>query len=192
MAIEVRPARDFADVRTMVGPKNDPDANVCWCVSYRRVPPGVKSTLVGGTRAAYVEQLCRQELAPGVLAYEDDEVVGWAAVAPRSATTFANSRKIPRLDDLDTWSIWCVRVRPGYRKRGITHALIDGAVEFARTHGAPAIEAYPVDNRGKKVDQTMAFVGTRAMFEKAGFTLAAPTDAVSGGFPRVVMRRDLL
>lgn len=188
--IEVRPAREFADVRTMVGPKN-PASNVCWCLSYRSAPTGVKTSMEPGVRAAYVEQLCTEDPAPGVLAYEGDEVVGWAAVAPRSATTFARSRKIPHLDDLDVWSVWCLRVRPGYRKRGITHALIEGAVEFARAHGAPVIEAYPVDNRGERVDQTMAFVGTRAMFEKAGFTLASETDAVSGGFPRVIMRRDL-
>ncbi|HWI31192.1 MAG TPA: GNAT family N-acetyltransferase, partial [Microbacterium sp.] len=34
MAITVRPASVFDDVRMMVGPKN-PDANVCWCLSYR-------------------------------------------------------------------------------------------------------------------------------------------------------------
>jgi hypothetical protein len=37
----------------------------------------------------------------------------------------------------------------------------------------------------------MAFVGTRSLFEKAGFTKAADTDAVAGGFPRVLMRRVL-
>ena len=34
----------------------------------------------------------------------------------------------------------------------------------------------------------MAYVGTRALFEGAGFTKVADTDAVSGGFPRVIMR----
>jgi hypothetical protein len=34
MTIEVRPATVFEDVATMVGPKR-PDANVCWCLSYR-------------------------------------------------------------------------------------------------------------------------------------------------------------
>jgi len=38
------------------------------------------------------------------------------------------------------------------------------------------------------VNLTMAYVGTRRLFEKAGFTKAADTDSVSGGFPRVVMR----
>jgi hypothetical protein len=45
-----------------------------------------------------------------------------------------------------------------------------------------------VDNRGQHVDLTMAYVGTRALFEQAGFTKAADTTSVSGGFPRVVMR----
>jgi len=57
--------------------------------------------------------------------------------------------------------------------------------------GAPAVEGYPVDNRGRKVDLTMAYVGTRVLFERAGFSKAADTDAVSGGFPRVLMRRAL-
>ena len=79
-------------------------------------------------------------------------------------------------------------VRPGHRGRGVSHALLQGAVEYARSHGAPAIEGYPVDNQGARVNLTMAYVGTRRLFEKAGFTKAADTDSVSGGFPRVVMR----
>ena len=34
----------------------------------------------------------------------------------------------------------------------------------------------------------MAYVGTRGLFEQAGFTKAADTGSVSGGFPRVLMR----
>jgi hypothetical protein len=37
----------------------------------------------------------------------------------------------------------------------------------------------------------MAYVGTRGLFERTGFTKAADTESVSGGFPRVVMRLDL-
>ncbi len=89
------------------------------------------------------------------------------------------------------WSLWCVRVRPGHRGKGISHALVEGAVAFAKSSGAPAVEAYPVDNQGKKVDLTMAYVGTRRLFEKAGFTKAADTESVLNGFPRVLMRLDL-
>ena len=191
MSIEVKPATTprFDDVATMLGPKK-PDANVCWCLSHR-LDSKTNRALVGPARGEYVRELCSREVAPGVLGYEGDEVVGWAAVAPRAELPFARSRKIPHIDQLPVWSVWCIRVRPGHRGKGISHALLEGAVAFARSHGAPAIEGYPVDNKGKKVDLTMAFVGTRGLFEKAGFTKAADTDAVSGGFPRVLMRLDL-
>jgi GNAT superfamily N-acetyltransferase len=189
MAIEVRPASSFDDVRTMVGPKR-PDANVCWCLSYR-IPSKENLALQGPARGDRVERLMREDPPPGVLAYDGGEVVGWAAIHPRADTTFARNRKIPRIDDLDVWSLWCVRVRPGHRGTGIAHHLIDGAVEFARAHGAPAVEGYPVDNDGRKVDLTMAYVGTRKLFERAGFVKAADTDSVINGFPRVLMRLDL-
>ena len=127
----------------------------------------------------------------GVLAYDGDEVVGWAGVAPRAATSFARNRKIPHVDDLDVWSVWCIRVRPGHRGKGISHHLLRGAIDFARDSGAPALEGYPVDNGGEKVDLTMAYVGTRRLFEDEGFVKVADTTSVLDGFPRVLMRRDL-
>ena len=136
--------------------------------------------------------LCSRKVAPGVLGYEEDKVVGWAAVAPRAELPFARSTKIPHIDQLPVWSVWCIRVRPGHRGQGIGHALVRGAVDYAASSGAPAVEGYPVDNRGEKVDLTMAFVGPRSLFEQAGFTKAADTTAVAGGFPRVLMRRLLL
>ena len=191
VGIEVLPAtaERFDDVATMLGPKN-PTSSVCWCLSHR-IDSKTNRELVGPARGEYVHRLCERPVAPGVLAYDDGAVVGWAAVAPRSELPFARSTKIPHVDDLPVWSAWCVRVRPGHRGRGVSYRLLEGAVEYARSQGAPAIEGYPVDNQGRKVDLTMAYVGTRRLFEAAGFTFASATDAVSGGFPRVLMRRDL-
>lgn len=191
MSIEVRPANAgrFDDVATMLGPKN-PSSSVCWCLSHR-VDAKTNKELVGPARGEYVRSLCSREVAPGVLAYEDDEVVGWAAVAPRAELPFARSTKIPHVDSLPVWSVWCIRVRPGHRGKGISHALLDGAVAYARSQRAPAVEGYPVDNKGQKVDTTMAYVGTRGVFERAGFAKAADTDSVSGGMPRVLMRVEL-
>lgn len=188
MTIEVRPAAVFEDIKALVGPKRA-DANVCWCLSYR-VPAKVNTSLRGPERGAYVAQLL--EGGPiGVLAYDGDEPVGWAAIAPRADTSYARSRKIPLVDDLPVWSLWCIRVRPGHRKRGISHHLIEGAVAYAGEQGAPAVEAYPLDNRGERVDLTMAYPGLRANFEAAGFQYLLTTDSVLAGHPRVLMRRDL-
>lgn len=192
MGIEVRPATHerFADVATMIGPKKK-DANVCWCLSHR-VDSKTNKSLLGTARRDYVEDLTKADVAPGVLAYDGDEVVGWAALGRRADTPFARARKIPHMDDEDVWSIWCLRVRPGHRGQGISHALLAGVVEYAREQGAPVVEGYPVDNQGEKVDLTMAFVGTRSLFEKAGFQMAAKTDAIAGGYPRVLMRLTLM
>src|ERR1700745_1880256 len=147
----------------MLGPKN-PESSVCWCLSHR-LDWKTNRALTGRARGEYVRELCG-----------------------RSELPFARSAKIPHVDDLPAWSAWCIRVRPGYRGQGISHVLLDGAVAYARSHGAPAIEGYPVDNQGKKVDLTMAYVGTRKLFEDSGFTKAADTTSVAGGFPRVLMR----
>lgn len=189
MNIAVRPATVFEDVATLLGPKS-PTSNVCFCLSYRL---GSKENvaLQGPARAERVKDLCGQDPPPGVIAYLDGEPVGWAGLHPRADTSFAKSRLIPHVDDLDVWSLWCFRVRPGFRKQGVMRALIDGAVAYARESGAPAIEGYPVDNGGERVNLTMAYVGTRSLFEKAGFTKAADTGSVLDGFPRVVMRKAL-
>ena len=186
MRVEPALAERFDDVATMLGPKN-PTSSVCWCLSHR-VDARTNRSLVGAERGEFVRQLCGRDVAPGVLAYDGDEVVGWAAVAPRSELPFQQSRKIPHVDDLPVWSVWCIRVRPGHRGKGISPVLLQGAVDYARSCGAPAVEGYPVDNHGEKVDLTMAYVGTRALFERLGFVKAADTTAVSGGFPRVLMR----
>ena len=190
MTLEVTPAHNFDDMATMFAPKK-PESSVCWCLSWR-LSSRENRELAGTARADKVRELCSRDLAPGVIAHLDGEVAGWAGIAPRSELhPFANSRKIPHIDDLPVWSLWCIRVRPGFRKQGVTAALIEGAVEYAHASGAPAVESYPTDNGDQRVDLTMAFVGTRRMFEKAGFTYAAETDSIAGGFPRVLMRRML-
>src|SRR5690349_2940589 len=189
MAIEVRPATVFDDVAAGLGPKR-PDANVCWCLSYRLPTSKENRELVGPARGRRVALLVEEDPPPGVLAYDGDEPVGWAAVHPRADTSFATNRKIPHVDPADdagVWSVWCIRVRPGHRKQGISHHLLAGAIEFARTKGAVALEGYPVDNQGERVDLTMAYVGTKDLFEQAGFEQAARTDSVLNGFPRVLM-----
>ena len=91
---------------------------------------------------------------------------------------------------MPVWSIVCVVVRSGHRKKGVTSHLIEGAVEYAASRGAPAVEAYPVDPDGR-MDTTMAFVGTLSMFIRAGFEVVGTTEAVASKLPRLIVRRPL-
>ena len=176
---------DFADVVN-----RSRRVDHCWCLSHRLSAAEIEQ-LGRGSREQAVRRLCEREHPPGVVTYCDGEPVAWCNIGPRTEITrLVRSRVIRPVDDVPVWSIVCVVVRPGRRRQGVTGELLTGAVEYARSHGAPAVEAYPVDPQGR-MDLTMAFVGTRTMFERAGFAQIGTTGATAGGLPRLVMRRDL-
>jgi GNAT superfamily N-acetyltransferase len=179
---------DFADIVN----KNR-RANTCWCLSHRLKAKEI--TELGGTgpdaREQAMRRLCERKHPPGVVTYLDGTPVGWCNIGPRAEITrLAESKLMPPTDDLPVWSIVCVVVRSGFRRQGVTRHLIEGAVAYAAANGAPAVEAHPVDPQGR-MDLTMAFVGTKKMFEKAGFRVVGRTDAVASGMPRLTVRRDL-
>jgi len=164
--------------------------NHCWCLSHRLQAAEIER-LGGGSREQAMRRLCEREHPPGVVTYLDGEPVGWCNIGPRAEITrLVRSRLIHPVDDVPVWSIVCVVVRPGHRRRGVTAPLLEGAVAYAASHGAPAVEAYPVDPP-ERMDLTMAFVGTKSMFERAGFRVVGTTDATASGMLRLVMRRDL-
>jgi GNAT superfamily N-acetyltransferase len=185
--LEVRPALGrFEDFATVVGTQR-PDAGGCWCVAYRdsRVP--------NRERPEYMRAQCASDPGPGVLVYVDDVVAGWCSIAPRAAyRRLLRSRTIPVLDDRDAWVAVCFVVRAGYRRHGLMHTLLAGAVDHARDHGAEVVEGYPVETGGSRVDVISGYVGTVELFERAGFERAAPTTGRSGGRPRWVMRKVLV
>lgn len=175
---------DFADV---INPHRR--ATHCWCLSHR-LPARQVEELGGGSREEGMRALCRQA-PPGVVTYADDVPVGWCHISPRAdIPRLAASKLIRPVDDVDVWSIICVVVRGGHRRQGVSAHLIEGAVAWAKQNGAPAVEAYPVDPPGR-MDTTMAFVGTKAMFDRAGFEVIGTTDAVASKLPRLIMRRPL-
>lgn len=188
MPTEILPAtrERFADVAAVLNPGGNPRA--CWCLSYR-LPGSGSAALVGDERAALVRDLCSREPAPGLLAYVDGTPAGWCGVGPRADLhRLVHSRTIPAVDDLPVWSVVCFVVAAGHRGRGVTRDLLAGAIEHARAAGAPALEAYPLDNAGARVNPSFAYVGTTGLFEAAGFRRAAETRSRSGGVPRVVVR----
>lgn len=176
---------DFADVVN----RTRRDTH-CWCVTHRLRQPDVDE-LGDGSREQAMRALAADEPPPGVIAYHDDVPVAWCNIGPRATMPrLVHSTVLRPVDDVPVWSIICVIVRPGHRRQGATTPLLEGAVTFAADHGAPAVEAYPVDPDGR-MDTTMAFVGTVSMFERADFRRIGETDAVASGMPRQVMRRDL-
>ena len=128
----------------------------------------------------------------GLVAYLDDEPVGWVAVEPRTAYAKLRTSRVPwsgrdedKGDD-GIWAVTCFVIRKGYRGRGLTYPLARATIDFARARGARALEAYPmITEPAKEITWGEAHVGARQVFEDAGFEeVSRPT------VRRVVMRID--
>ena len=129
----------------------------------------------------------------GLVAYLDGEPVGWCAVEPRSAYAgLLRDFRVPwegraedKTDD-SVWAVTCFVTRAGFRRRGISRALAQAAVDFARGRGARALEGYPMLTQpGQEVTWGELHVGSRSIFAAAGFTeVNRPTPR------RAVMRID--
>jgi GNAT superfamily N-acetyltransferase len=128
----------------------------------------------------------------GLVAYVHDAPVGWVAVEPRTAYPKLRTSRIPwrgrgeDKDDDGVWAVTCFVVRKDHRGRGLTYPLARATIDFARDRGARALEAYPlVTLPGKEITWGEVHVGTRQVFEEAGFEeVGRPT------LRRVVMRVD--
>lgn len=128
----------------------------------------------------------------GLVASLDGRPVGWVAVEPRTAYPKLRTSRIPwsgRSEDKDddgVWAVTCLVIRKGFRGRGLTYPLADATINFARSRGARALEAYPmITQPGKEITWGEMHVGARQVFQDAGFTeVSRPT------VRRVVMRID--
>jgi GNAT superfamily N-acetyltransferase len=117
---------------------------------------------------------------PGVLGYLDGAPSGWCAVAPRPTyTRLARSRVLAgvpteEVADPAVWSVTCFVVRRPARRRGLSGALLAGAVDVARRGGATVVEGYPVDLDAPAPTAGL-YPGPLPVFLRAGFTQARRT-----------------
>jgi GNAT superfamily N-acetyltransferase len=92
------------------------------------------------------------------------------------------------LDDPRVWAVTCFVVRVGFRRQGVAAALLAVAADFARAHGATALEGHPVDLERKPGVTASAelYHGVASTFAAAEYTEVART-----GPSRPVMRLQL-
>jgi GNAT superfamily N-acetyltransferase len=163
------------DVVTVMGTRGDPAR--CWCQYFRLRGQAWQASTRESNCAGLRAQVVDDPLVPGVLAYSDEEPVGWCAVAPRASygrLAFSDvATAVPDEDGL--WSVTCFVVRVGHRRKGVAGALLDAAVGLAARNGATLIEAYPVDVAAKKASSAELYHGALSLFLRAGFAeLARP------------------
>jgi ribosomal protein S18 acetylase RimI-like enzyme len=172
--LDIRPlTRDrLPDIAALFGQGGDP--KWCWCAYYRVRGMDFSAGGSGRHRAvleAAVGDVASEDRAPGLVAYDVGEAVGWVSVGPRSDyERLAHSRVLAPIDDTPVWSIVCFVVGRRSRGQGVATALLDAAIVYARDHGATMLEAYPVEvAEGERIDAAQVYKGTLSMFERAGF-----------------------
>lgn len=156
--------------------------NGCWCM-YWRIGSAYRKRPREENKSAFRE-LVERGPPPGLLAFAGDLAVGWCQLTPRDALPWLDRTwRLKRVDDVPVWSLSCLYVRKGYRRQGITSALIAAALEAAKRAGAPALEAYPLD---ANLSPSSSGTGYASTFERAGFKIVARHVP-----PRPIMRHDL-
>jgi len=181
------------DLQAIFGTRGQ--ASRCQCQRYKLQPRESFASFPVEERAHRLRQQTEcghpaSETTSGLVAYVDEEPAGWCAVEPRTAYTgLVRNNRVPWLNraedkaDDSVWAVTCLFARAGFRRRGISRALVRAAVDFARERGARAIEGYPMTTT--EVISEELHVGTRGVFAAAGFTeVSRPT------LRRVVMRID--
>jgi GNAT superfamily N-acetyltransferase len=151
----------------------------CACMRWRMTSSEFRNSTKEG-RPEALEQLARAGTPIGVLAYLDQEAVGWCSVAPHECYAgLERYRALPRIDERPVWSVVCFFVSAAIRRRGVTSGLLKAAVGYASAQGAEIIEGYPVEP-GPRL---YTYMGSPATFRAAGFT-----DVTPRGQARRVMR----
>jgi len=182
-----------SDLQTMFTGRNP--AARCQCQRYKLRPREAFRSFPAEERAHRLRAQtdCGNpdaDATSGLIAYLDGAPVGWCAVEPRPAYVgLVRNARVPwdgraedKTDD-SVWAITCVFTRTGYRRRGISRALVRAAVDLARDRGARAVEGYPMTTTNAILEEL--HVGTRSAFAAAGFVeVGRPTSR------RVVMRID--
>jgi GNAT superfamily N-acetyltransferase len=150
---------------------------------YWRIGAAYRKQPAGKNKSAF-QKIVKTGPPPGLIAFDGDRAVGWCQLTPRDTLPWLDrSWRLKRVDDLPIWSLSCLYIRIGYRRKGVTAALIAAAVKAAKRAKAPALEAYPLDAAKTPSASSTGYATT---FARAGFkTIASPTAA------RPIMRHDL-
>jgi len=140
-------------------------------------------TQKGAKNKSAMKKLVDGGRAPGIIAYQNGQPIGWCSVAPREEfLRLERSRILKPVDEQPVWSVVCFFVAKEHRGGGLSSKLLKAAIGFVRERGGRIVEGYPVEPQTKQPDAFM-WMGLAAAFAKAGFKECARRSAT-----RPVMR----
>jgi GNAT superfamily N-acetyltransferase len=176
-------ATNWTDLQELFGPRGA--CGGCWCMAWR-INHAVFQRNKGEANKRAFHQIVASGKPTGVLAYSAGKPVGWCAAAPREAyARLQGSRVLKPADAQPVWSLSCFYVLRAHRRTGLSAALLEAVVEYARRRGATIIEGYPQDLQ-KDLPSAFVWTGLLPTFRKVGFKEVARRSPT-----RPIMRKQL-
>jgi GNAT superfamily N-acetyltransferase len=157
----------WSDFEKLFGPRGATAG--CWCM-YWRLTRSLFEEQQGELNRRNMKALVDSGIIPGILAYSDDEPVGWCSIAPREEfSTLGRSRILKPVDEQPVWSVVCFFISRAYRRKGLTVKLLKAAIEYAGSNGARIIEGYPVEPKEGRAPDVFVYTGLSSAFKQVGF-----------------------
>lgn len=157
----------------------------CWCIWFH---PDCAERGQGydGNRALKKKHV-EEGTAHAALVLDGDRAVAWAEYGTPDELPNIHHRK-----DYDAagepppdYRVTCIFIDKEYRRRGLTHVALEGALDLIARDGGGVVEGYPQDTTGgKRVGNSFLYNSTRALYEAHGFSFVRPK-----GKGHTVMRR---
>lgn len=184
MQLEIKPLspdllEDYLYFFENVAHTDNPEWDRCYCLNY---------CSVSNKEANFSSPDFRRELAidyvnkgqiQGYMAFVDGKPIGWCNTQKKddcldcAGWGLLSSQPFEFQKNPKVKSIFCFTVAPHMRRKGVSKALINRAIEDAVLEGFDFVEAYPNKNAS---DEYYDYVGPLALYQSFGFEVVQEMD----------------
>jgi len=157
----------------------------CWCIWFH--PDSDERGQGAEANRALKRQFVEDGTAHAALVFDGDRAVAWCEYGTPEELPNIHHRKDYEagLDQPPDYRLTCLFIDKEYRRRGLTHLALQGALDLIARAGGGIVESYPQDlSDGRRVGNSFLYNSTRALYERHGFTFQRPK-----GKNHTVMRR---
>jgi GNAT superfamily N-acetyltransferase len=147
----------------------------CWCTKFH--PDRAEQGPSREENRAFKQRLVAEGIAHAALVYDGDRAVAWAQFGSPEELPGIHHRKeyLATAGRLPDYRVTCILVERRLRRQGLAAIALRGAVELIAQAGGGRVEGYPHDTGGvRKKNSSFLYNGTRAMYEREGFTYDRP------------------
>ncbi len=123
--------------------------------------------------ATFKKRLVDEGVAHAALVFDGDQAIAWCEYgSPEELPGIYHRKQYDAGEENPApWRITCFFVDRDHRRSGVAREALDGALDLIAQAGGGEVVSFPNELvPGKRTSSSFLHNGTRAMFEKAGFT----------------------